>query len=96
MNNPELSRYIVWIGLYIFLMMLSSTLEIVLISRAQVSVGLGLLCLVRPRARGGFHPAGIVIAQLGVAFRRARIGGVSARGHDALLLPEGVSRYFPL
>jgi O-antigen/teichoic acid export membrane protein len=35
MNNPELSRYIVWIGLYLFLMMLSSTLEIVLISRRR-------------------------------------------------------------
>jgi len=35
MNNPELSRYIVWIGLYLFLMMLSATLEIVLISRRR-------------------------------------------------------------
>src|SRR5579863_2758858 len=35
MNNPELSRYIVWIGLYLFLMMLSATLEIVQISRRR-------------------------------------------------------------
>jgi O-antigen/teichoic acid export membrane protein len=35
MNNPELSRYIFWIGLYLFLMMLSATLEIVLISRRR-------------------------------------------------------------
>jgi O-antigen/teichoic acid export membrane protein len=35
MNNPELTRYVVWIGLYLFLMMLSSTLEIVLISRRR-------------------------------------------------------------
>jgi O-antigen/teichoic acid export membrane protein len=35
MNNPELSPYIFWIGLYLFLMMLSATLEIVLISRRR-------------------------------------------------------------
>jgi O-antigen/teichoic acid export membrane protein len=35
MNNPELARYIIWIGLYLFLMMLSATLEIVLISRRR-------------------------------------------------------------
>jgi len=35
MNNPELARYISWIGLYLFLMMLSATLEIVLISRRR-------------------------------------------------------------
>ena len=35
LSNSELSRYLPWIGLYLFLMMLSATLEIVLISRGQ-------------------------------------------------------------
>lgn len=35
LNNAELSRYIFWIGLYLFLMMLSAGLEIVLISRGR-------------------------------------------------------------
>jgi len=35
LSNGELSRYLPWIGLYLFLMMLSATLEIVLISRGQ-------------------------------------------------------------
>lgn len=35
LSNSELSRYLPWIGLYLFLMMLSATLEIVLISRGR-------------------------------------------------------------
>ncbi len=35
MSNVELPRYVFWIGLYIFLMMVSATLEIVLISRGR-------------------------------------------------------------
>lgn len=35
LSNTELSQYVVWIGLYVLLMMLSSTLEIVLISRRK-------------------------------------------------------------
>jgi O-antigen/teichoic acid export membrane protein len=35
MSNSELTGYLPWIGLYLFLMMLSSALEIVLISRGQ-------------------------------------------------------------
>ena len=35
MSNVELSRYVFWIALYIFLMMVSATLEIVLISRGR-------------------------------------------------------------
>ena len=36
MSNSELSGYLPWIGLYLFLMMLSAALEIVLISRGQI------------------------------------------------------------
>jgi O-antigen/teichoic acid export membrane protein len=35
LSNGELSRYLPWIGLYLFLMMLSEPLEIVLISRGR-------------------------------------------------------------
>ena len=35
LSNSELSGYLPWIGLYLFLMMLSAALEIVLISRGQ-------------------------------------------------------------
>lgn len=35
MSNSELAGYVPWIGLYLFLMMLSAALEIVLISRGQ-------------------------------------------------------------
>ena len=35
LSNAELSRYILWIGFYVFLMMLSAGLEIVLISRGK-------------------------------------------------------------
>ena len=35
LSNPELSRYIFWIALYFFLMMVSAALEIVLISRGR-------------------------------------------------------------
>jgi O-antigen/teichoic acid export membrane protein len=35
MSNADLSRYAFWMGLYIFLMMVSATLEIVLISRGR-------------------------------------------------------------
>ena len=35
MSNPELESYLPWIGLYIFLMLLSAALEIVLISRGR-------------------------------------------------------------
>jgi O-antigen/teichoic acid export membrane protein len=35
LRNPELSRYVFWIGLYLFLMLVSAPLEIVLISRSR-------------------------------------------------------------
>jgi O-antigen/teichoic acid export membrane protein len=35
LSNPDLSRYLVWMGLYLFLTMVSAGLEIVLISRAR-------------------------------------------------------------
>jgi O-antigen/teichoic acid export membrane protein len=35
LSNGDLSRYLPWIGLYLFLMMLSATLEIVLVSRGR-------------------------------------------------------------
>lgn len=35
LNNEELSRYVLWIGLYLFFMLVSAGLEIVLISRAK-------------------------------------------------------------
>jgi len=35
LNNADLPHYVFWIGLYLFLMMLSATLEIVLISRGR-------------------------------------------------------------
>lgn len=35
LSNPELSRYIFWIALYLFLMLVSAALEIVLISRGR-------------------------------------------------------------
>ena len=35
LSNSELSRYLPWIGLYLFLMMLSASLEIVLIARGK-------------------------------------------------------------
>ena len=35
LSNTELSRYLPWIGAYLFLMLLSATLEIVLISRGR-------------------------------------------------------------
>jgi O-antigen/teichoic acid export membrane protein len=35
LGNPEISRYLIWIGLYFFLTMLASTLEIVLVARRR-------------------------------------------------------------
>jgi O-antigen/teichoic acid export membrane protein len=35
LSNAELSRYMVWVGLYLFLMMVSAALEMVLISRGR-------------------------------------------------------------
>jgi O-antigen/teichoic acid export membrane protein len=45
MNNPGLTRYLPWIGLYLFLMMLSAALEMVLIARGRYLWASASYCL---------------------------------------------------
>ena len=87
LSNSELSAYVPWIGAYLFLMMLSSALEIVLISRGQYFWASASLCRLGSGPGGGPSRAGAGVPRSGVAAEGRRPGGVSPRASHALLLP---------
>jgi hypothetical protein len=70
-------QYLPWIGLYLFLMMLSSALEIVLISRGRYFWASAMLCPLGSGAGGGLSPAGAAVSPTGVAPEGRRLRGVS-------------------
>jgi len=92
LSNNELPQYLPWIGLYVFLMMVSMALEVVLISRGRYLWASATYAISDIARGGGLHRAGAAVPAARVAPERRRDSGRPSGCHHTLLLPQGIPR----